>query len=44
MDNKEDAFRDNEKVDFNDEDFFYEKLWEAGILVLTDNFKDLKIK
>ncbi len=44
MDKKEEASWDNEKIASNDEEIFYEELWEAGIFVLTSNLENTKIR
>lgn len=44
MDKKEYASWDNEKIASNDDEIFYEELWEVGILILTSNFEKTKIR
>ncbi|MHA1955138.1 MAG: hypothetical protein ACXAAM_00980 [Candidatus Heimdallarchaeaceae archaeon] len=44
MDKKEYVPWDKEKIASNDEEIFYEELWEAGIFVLTSSFEKTKIR
>ena len=44
MNNREDTAWKDEKRVSSYKEFSFEELWEAGILVLTDNFENTKIR